>query len=536
LTRGIVSKERADGETNWASVDAVLEHDATINPGNSGGPLVTKDGKVVAVNYATAQTTNQYFAIARAEALKIIDQLRAGQDVDSIGVNGEAVSDGAGLSGIWVASVKSGSPADRAGVKGGDIILKLEGLVLATDGTMADYCDILRSHDPDDTLGIEVLRLDTEEVLVGQLNGRELELSFSFAQELGDEMEDASGITYSEYTLVTDDSESIQVEITNEWSDVDGRYWVEGDQEVGPSITASSDLDDFWSTFSTPGVFFGASKLLAQTFDEEAGFLDSLTDYSSDCTYDGRYEYDDGLYTGLYDRYTECGGVGSQIINIVAVPEGREFIAWVQTQVTSEADLEALDRIIDSFVVVGELSAAGEPGTGAVSDAPLATASFEGSAFSIDYPSEWETSSIDMLGLTLAIFTTRELGIAEIENLDFENMISEDPLALVMVVPAEMASDLGVDDFDSAIDEFDDVLPEGEAEILEQGDTTIGGAAGRIVVEKGIDPDLGELGLYLVVAGTDDGRVVVLMGATPGQEIDKYLDAFEYMHQSFAFK
>ncbi len=38
LTRGIISKERADGETDWASVDWVVEHDATINPGNSGGP------------------------------------------------------------------------------------------------------------------------------------------------------------------------------------------------------------------------------------------------------------------------------------------------------------------------------------------------------------------------------------------------------------------------------------------------------------------------------------------------------------------
>jgi hypothetical protein len=52
LTRGIVSKAEANGETPWASVDAVLEHDATINPGNSGGPLVGNNSKVVGVNYA----------------------------------------------------------------------------------------------------------------------------------------------------------------------------------------------------------------------------------------------------------------------------------------------------------------------------------------------------------------------------------------------------------------------------------------------------------------------------------------------------
>jgi hypothetical protein len=63
LTRGIVSKERASGETSWALVDAVIEHNATINPGNSGGPLVTQDGKRVGINYASdprfdSQNTN----------------------------------------------------------------------------------------------------------------------------------------------------------------------------------------------------------------------------------------------------------------------------------------------------------------------------------------------------------------------------------------------------------------------------------------------------------------------------------------------
>ena len=53
LTKGIVSKEQADGESSWSSVNQVIEHDATINPGNSGGPLVTSDGQIVGVNYAS---------------------------------------------------------------------------------------------------------------------------------------------------------------------------------------------------------------------------------------------------------------------------------------------------------------------------------------------------------------------------------------------------------------------------------------------------------------------------------------------------
>ena len=171
FTRGIVSKSRTSGETNWASVDAVIEHDATINPGNSGGPLVTTDGKVVGINYAASRGTSQFFAISRDEALKVIDQLRTGQDMNSIGVNGTAVvSQDGTLSGVWVASVKSGSPASNVGIKSGDIITGLESLVLATDGTLADYCDVLRTHLPGDVLSIEVLRFDIGERLEGKLN------------------------------------------------------------------------------------------------------------------------------------------------------------------------------------------------------------------------------------------------------------------------------------------------------------------------------------------------------------------------------
>lgn len=109
LTRGIVSKERAGGETSWASVDAVIEHDATINPGNSGSPLVDSNGRVVGVNYTSYKEASQYFAIGREVATPLIEELQAGKNVDSIGVNGMAVvSDDGTISGVWVSSVKSG--------------------------------------------------------------------------------------------------------------------------------------------------------------------------------------------------------------------------------------------------------------------------------------------------------------------------------------------------------------------------------------------------------------------------------------------
>jgi serine protease Do len=175
VTRGVVSKARADGESTWASVDSVFEYDANTLPGNSGGPVITPDGKVLGIHYAWIESTRQNFGISRDVAASTVNRLKNGENVDTIGINGMAVSteDGS-LTGIWVSSVQSGSAADNAGVRPGDVVYQMENLVLATDGTMADYCDILRTHDAADTLNLTVIRWDSGEVMEGQLNGRKL--------------------------------------------------------------------------------------------------------------------------------------------------------------------------------------------------------------------------------------------------------------------------------------------------------------------------------------------------------------------------
>lgn len=353
LTSGIVSKERANGETSWASVDAVIEHNATINPGSSGGPLVTKEGLVVAINYASRSSADQYFAIAWDEAVAIIDQLRSGEDVDSIGVNPQAVSLDSGLSGIWTASVKSGSPADKTGVKGGDIIVQLEGLDLGIDGTMSDYCDILRSHAPGDTLSIQVVRVSTEEVWEGRINGREMTLSFSFAQQ---GREDVSGnaddtTTYTKYVPVKDDSDTIVMEVPVEWNDVDGSAWMSGNAAIGVALLASPNLDEFFSSsYRTPGVFFGV--VSGAEFDA-ADLLDANP--QDDCKYEGRSDYQDQLYTGLYDLYTDCGDAGSVVFIVAFAPEDQTFLGLLLVRAVSEADLKAADHVLDTFRVVGEV-------------------------------------------------------------------------------------------------------------------------------------------------------------------------------------
>jgi S1-C subfamily serine protease len=189
ITEGIVSTPSTSLDSVWASVSDVIKHTAKVNPGNSGGPLLTQDAQVVGVNYATVSSTDENYSISKDIAADLVEKLRNGEGQDTIGVNGVAVTgelNGEPLSGIWVRSVESGSPADQAGLTGGDIIYQLEGEVLATDGTFQSYCDILKSHNPSDTLSMRVIRFNTGEVLDGQLNGRQLETAFVFGQSSGD--------------------------------------------------------------------------------------------------------------------------------------------------------------------------------------------------------------------------------------------------------------------------------------------------------------------------------------------------------------
>lgn len=369
LTRGVISKARADGETSWASVDSVLEHDATINPGNSGGPLVNSDGQVMGVNYAK-NDAGQSFAIGRAEAMSVVDDLRAGNDVTSIGVNGQAVmSEDGSISGIWVSSVKSGSPADKAGVEAGDIITQIEGLVLATDGTMSDYCDILRTHDPEDTLSLTVLRYSTGEVLEGQLNGEPLQTAVSF---FGDQVEDQVDTDssadqtgqYTEYSSVKDDNSIIEVELPAEWSEIDGTLWentwtISNGTEIpfkAASVVASANLDAYNNGYDESGMSFSAS----EDWGRIGGYLQLLEGvrgwYEEDCTLEGTYDYSDGLYEGKYDLWKNCGDNDTGVLMLAARPIENQtaFLILVEVKITKDADLDALDHVLSTFQVIGD--------------------------------------------------------------------------------------------------------------------------------------------------------------------------------------
>jgi serine protease Do len=368
LTRGIVSKARAGGESVWASVDNVIEHSARINPGNSGGPLVDSNGKLVGVNYAGASQYDQYFAITGDEAIPVIQQLQAGKDVDTIGINGITVYGtvaGYDISGVWVRSIAPGSPADKARIQSGDILYQLQGQVLATDGSMADYCDILRTRRPSDTMDITIIRWSDLSWHEGQLNGRELDMigyldsGYTPDPDPGGSGEWVNdGCWYNEDGNLSclDDTDSLYIEVPYDWLDYNGGQWLFYDETIGVAISSAPDLSDFNNYWTAPGVFFGASATFAK-YGGYVEFLDIYTaDYRGSCTLGGRYDYSDGLYRGKYDFYYNCGGPGGYdgyVLSAVSQTNRGAYIIIMLLQV-SKGDTWTRDLIWDTFFV-GEL-------------------------------------------------------------------------------------------------------------------------------------------------------------------------------------
>jgi len=136
VTAGIVSAKGRD----TGDYLPFIQTDVAINPGNSGGPLINMRGEVVGINSQIYSRSGGYMGIAFSipidEAVRVSDQLRAhgrvsrgriGVQIDQVT---KEVAESLGLpkaQGALVRGVETDSPADKAGIEAGDIILKFDG-------------------------------------------------------------------------------------------------------------------------------------------------------------------------------------------------------------------------------------------------------------------------------------------------------------------------------------------------------------------------------------------------------------------------
>jgi serine protease Do len=175
VTAGIISAKGRPLPGLLGSRYAITDYiqtDAAINPGNSGGPLVNIRGEVIGINSAIASSTGFYagygFAIPVSLAKQVMDDLisfgKVRRPVIGVGIDNAGPSDAkaAGLdkvTGVLVTtyafSPESDSPAKKAGIEPGDVIISADGKPTDRVSTLQR---IVRSHKPGETITFEAMR------------------------------------------------------------------------------------------------------------------------------------------------------------------------------------------------------------------------------------------------------------------------------------------------------------------------------------------------------------------------------------------
>lgn len=171
VTRGVVSaKDRLIQEDPYV-IPGAIQTDAAINPGNSGGPLVNTYGEVVGITTQVIRGTAEGlgFAISIDTAKPVVQELIAHGRVErgflGIGLINitESIAEEFDLpvdSGVGIGSVATGSPADKAGLEEGDIIVRAAGEEINNSG---DLLKVFTDHKAGETIVVEYYRGDRRE-------------------------------------------------------------------------------------------------------------------------------------------------------------------------------------------------------------------------------------------------------------------------------------------------------------------------------------------------------------------------------------
>jgi serine protease Do len=199
VTMGVVSSVARQADPSRPMV--YIQTDAPINPGNSGGPLVDTDGYVIGINTfilsEAGGSEGLGFAIPARIVRFVYESLRKYGHVHRIEVKAAAqtitpsLAKGLGLAQNWgvvIDDVMPGGPAEAAGLKIGDIVVRADGRVI---GTLPAFTSALYLHPLDEVLKLEVLR------------GTERKTLFIPAVEMKDPMDSLSDLVSSRENLVS---------------------------------------------------------------------------------------------------------------------------------------------------------------------------------------------------------------------------------------------------------------------------------------------------------------------------------------------
>lgn len=173
VTAGIISAKSRD--LSGQNTQSFIQTDAAVNPGNSGGALVNTNGDLIGINTAISSRTGSYigysFAVPSNIARKIVNDIMEYGNVQNgiLGVIGGALNSKAAeelgtdiTEGFYVSDVSEDTGAEKAGIKSGDIIKKIDGVEINKFSDLSGY---LKTKSPNDVVDVTLIRDGDEKTL-----------------------------------------------------------------------------------------------------------------------------------------------------------------------------------------------------------------------------------------------------------------------------------------------------------------------------------------------------------------------------------
>jgi serine protease Do len=193
VTAGIVSAKARNLDTR--GIQSFIQTDAAVNPGNSGGALVNTRGELIGINTMISSPTGSYagysFAVPSNITRKIIEDIMEFGNVQRgiLGVEGNALTGNTSKElgikdseGFYISKVNKNSGAEKAGLKEGDIIKKLDNQKI---GTFAELSGYINTKRPNDKINVTFVRdgnvktvpvtLVKNDIIITEFKGLELE-------------------------------------------------------------------------------------------------------------------------------------------------------------------------------------------------------------------------------------------------------------------------------------------------------------------------------------------------------------------------